>query len=53
MHPTAARDMYAGDSYEAEDNAPAKTAGQESHEDPWKYADLDAPHSPPTDTATR
>lgn len=30
-----------------EDNAVAKTAGEESHEDPWKFADLDAPNSPP------
>ena len=36
------------DDYKAEDNQPAKTAGEEPHEDPWKYADLDAPHSPPT-----
>lgn len=31
-----------------EENPAATTAGQESHEDPWKYAELDAPNSPPT-----
>lgn len=35
--------------YKVEDNKPSETAGDQSHEDPWQYADLDAPHSPPTD----
>jgi len=30
-----------------EENSIAKTAGEEDHEDPWAYADLDAPNSPP------
>lgn len=30
-----------------EENPSAKTAGEESHEDPWRFADLDAPNSPP------
>lgn len=30
-----------------EENSVAKTAGEESHEDPWAFADLDAPNSPP------
>lgn len=37
---------YAGSS--DEENPKAVTAGEESHEDPWQYAYLDAPHSPPT-----
>lgn len=31
-----------------EENPKAVTAGEESHEDPWAFADLDAPNSPPT-----
>ncbi len=36
---------FTGGQYE--ENAVATTAGEESHEDPWKFADLDAPNSPP------
>lgn len=39
------------ETYEAEDNRPAKTAGEEPHEDPWKYADQSAQHSPPENPA--
>lgn len=34
-----------------EENPRAVSAGEESHEDPWKYADLDAPNSPPSEVS--
>lgn len=39
-----AKTDFVGD--EHEENPPAKTSGEEDHEDPWQYADLTGPSDP-------